>query len=111
MVLIAFSIGMARAESKEVILVKTPYIVEEEPIGDRMSSRPINCSISEEGIFIHMYDTREILSYEIYDMNGECLMVTLDEREFTSFVLAYPDMLEIRLVTTDYVFIGNMAAI
>lgn len=90
-------VGIGFAKSREVILVKAPVIlVDENPIGDRIPSRPIQCTISEEGIFIQGYDASEILYYEVYDLEGACLFCTVDQEEFISYILTDKNCLEIK---------------
>lgn len=103
------SAGMALAEVKEIVLVKTPYEhIDDYPIGDRMPSRPILCTISEDGIFVDGYDVGNILSYEAYDMNGTCLFVTDDSQKFGSFILSNSDVneYEIRFIVLGYMLKG-----
>ena len=94
--------GVSLAESREVVLIKVPVIyVDEDPIEWRMPSHPIQCTISEDRIFIQGYDTGEILSYEVYDFDGNCLLMSDDPQEFISLVMNSASI-EVRLITADY---------
>ena len=109
--LIASTIGVGLAESREVILIKVPFEhIDEDPIEVRIPSRPIQCTISEEGIFIQGYDASEILYYVVYDLEGACLLVTDDTHEFTVFLLSLQTTgnVEIRMKTLYYVLRGML---
>lgn len=103
------SVGVIMAESRELILFKTQVIhVDEEPSEHRVPSRPIQCSISEDGIFIQGYGVGDIISYEAYDLNGVCLMATDNALEFASLILSVETdgQIEVRLTTEDYILKG-----
>lgn len=106
LLLMLFSTGVILAESREVVLVKAlASYVDEKPNEHRMPSRPIQCTISEDGIFIQGYDASEILSYEVYNFDGNCLLMTDNSQEFISLVMAGASI-EVRLITADYILRG-----
>lgn len=104
--LIASNVCVGLAEIKEVILIKAPYEkIEDEINKNRMPSRPIQCTISDDGIFIQDYDASEIISYDAYDFSGNCLLMTDDSQEFISLVMTGASI-EVRLITADYILRG-----
>ena len=111
MLIIVFSVSMCFAENREVVLVKSPVIVEEDPIEWRMPSKPIHGTISEEGIFIQGVDTDEIQSYEVYDLDGSCLLVTNDLQEFVSFILDNNDIIEVRFLLSSFLLKGFISIV
>lgn len=104
---LASYVGEVLADGRELTLVKIPDpYIEEDPIEIRVPSRPIQCIISEESVFIQGYDAEEILSYEAYDINGVCHLATEDPQEFCEFVISNDNALEIRIYTSDYILRG-----
>lgn len=99
--------GIALGECRELNLSKIPqgYTTEEEQ-PNRVPSRPLSCIISEDGILIQGVDSCEIISYDIYDMEGSCLLTTNDSQEFISYVLSHDNTLEIRIETASYILKG-----
>lgn len=107
LLLMVFSTGVILAESREVVLVKAlASHVDEKPNEHRMPARPIQCTISEEGIFIQGYDSSEILYYEVYDLEGACLFSTVNQEEFISYILTDKNCLEIRFNIPGFILKG-----
>ena len=108
MLLLTFSIGASMAESREVILFNNPgiYIDEDPTIADRIPSRPIQCIINEDEIFIQGYDTSEIQSYEVYNLDGSCIFSTVDSQAFCYFIINCQITCEIRLTMSDFMLRG-----
>ena len=106
LLLMTFSIGVSLAECREVVLIKSYGIpIDEVPRGNRMPARPIQCTISEDSIFIQGYDASEIISYEVYDFDGNCLLITDDTQEFISLMMIGASI-EVRLIMADYILRG-----
>lgn len=75
--------------------------------GSRMPSRPVTALISMiNGCQIPGVNTNDILSYEVYDENLDCIGVFQDNLQFASFVLSYNNTMEIRVELEDFVFFG-----
>jgi len=97
-------------------VVMKPYIIEkpENPENPeegnqerRIPSRPVQCTIDPEGgvQFVGM-DKPDILSFEVYDLSGECVAVFGDEAAFLEYLFAQTGELQIRLITADWAYIG-----
>lgn len=74
--------------------------------GKRSAARPVYCSISRRnGIEVSAIDKEEIELFEIYH-NGVCLLSSPEEKDFITVLFSISGNLEIRLITSDYAFIG-----
>lgn len=98
---------MGWADSKETILIKSPLIhIDEDPNEHRMPSQPIQCTISEDGIFIYGYEVDEILSFEVYDLDGNCVLMTDEARIFVTYIYSTSEEFEIKIFTKDSLLRG-----
>ncbi|MDE6835509.1 MAG: hypothetical protein K2J03_00955, partial [Muribaculaceae bacterium] len=79
---------------------------EEEDERKRTPARSVYCSISRRnGIEVSAIDKEEIELFEIYH-NGVCLLSSPEEKDFITVLFSISGNLEIRLITSDYAFIG-----
>ena len=107
--LIISAVGIARADSIDLIVQKAPNEpIEEDPIENRAPARPLLCTISEEGIFVQGININEFISYEAYDIDGNCLIACGDPLEFSSYVLSISENIEIRIITHNYILKGYL---
>ena len=87
-----------------------PFHVNDTPRGPRIPSRPIECTISQEtGVTI--YDCPdEIVSYEIWDADGNsCLSLCSDESDFLNDLFSLTGDFQIRFNSSDYTYIGYLS--
>lgn len=82
------------------------YHVDESVLGHRIPPRPISCTISNDGIIIPDVDTSEIISFEIYAIDGSCISTLIDSESFISTLYHLNGEYEIRLITDTYIFKG-----
>jgi len=75
--------------------------------GHRAPARPIFGTISQDtGINIPNIELEEIVSYEIYDENQNCIASFPDETDFITYLFSCSGEIEIRLNLTDYSLVG-----
>ena len=81
-----------------------------DPEGHRLPSRPIECTISQDS-GVTIYDCPdEIVSYEIWDADGNtCLSLCTDESDFLNDLFSLTGDFQIRLKTSDYTYIGYLS--
>ncbi len=73
----------------------------------RLPSRSIECTISTtDGVIIPGVDTSDILSYEIYDVEGICIGIFSDADDFVSYLFSQNGSFEVRFTTDEYIFLG-----
>ena len=114
--LLSFYAVPAVAQSVYILpVIKVPSTLDHEKIdlpeyGKRIPSCPIECTISQDtGVTI--YDCPdEIVSYEIWDADGNsCLSLCSDESDFLSGLFSMTGDFQIRLKTSDYTYIGYLS--
>ena len=77
--------------------------------GIRIPSRFIVCIISAEGIQMDV-EAEEILSYEIWDADGEvCIASYTEESDFINALFSLEGEYQIQFTTEDYVYIGYIS--
>lgn len=75
--------------------------------GHRLPSRKLECYINRQGLVeISTVDVEEILSFEIYDINGKCLGSFGDPESFTELLFSLDEPLEIRFITAGVMLRG-----
>lgn len=99
--------------SQTVILQKKPVKKEHnqelDREGTRMPSRPIVCTISDQGVQSEI-PTEDIISYELWDAVGSCLLYVPDDKEFVYQLYSFPqEEYELRITTDEYVYIGYVS--
>lgn len=77
--------------------------------GQRAPARPIYCNISKDnGVEISVLDC-EIISYEIWDLEGNyCIASFSEEAEFVEFVFSMTSNFTIKIITDDFYLFGNV---
>lgn len=80
--------------------------------GHRVPARPINCSIcAESGVIFHG-SSDEIISYEIWDIDGGmCLFASSDEYSFISEIFASDGEFQIRMYSDVYIYTGYISTL
>lgn len=78
----------------------------------RTPSRPIVCTISEtEGIVTDVV-IEGILAYELWDADGEtCVAEFADSGLAAAYIYAVPGEYQLRIVTSDYSYIGYITTL
>lgn len=75
--------------------------------GDRAPGCPMEAIISlDGGVEIQGLDSADILSYEVCDEEGVCLVSFADESDFTDFLFSSAGAYMVRFTTDDYIYIG-----
>lgn len=80
------------------------------PDGNRMLPRPILCTISiEYGIECEIAH-EDILTYEIWSEDSSiCIAEFVDAAEFVSYLFSVPGSYQIRFLTDDYIYSGEIS--
>lgn len=88
--------------------VYNPSIEEETtpPQGNRKKPLPLHCTISEYGISYQAIEAPEVLFYEIYDLNGDCVAFFGDEISFVEYLFTLSGEYQLRFTTPNYEFVG-----
>lgn len=82
----------------------------DDPRGNRIPPRPINCSISpDNGIDISSISLTEITSFELYDMNGDCIGIFIDPNDFISCLFSQNSDIELRFHIDNYILHGYLS--
>ena len=81
-----------------------------DPEGHRLPSRPIECTISQDS-GVTIYDCQdEIVSYEIWDAEGNaCLSLCSDESDFLNYLFTLTGDFQIRFNSSNYTYIGYLS--
>ena len=84
-----------------------PFHVNDTQRGHRLPSRPIECTISQE-TGVSIYDCPdEIVSYEIWDADGNsCLTLCSEESDFLNDLFSLTGDFQIRFNSSDYTYVG-----
>lgn len=104
-----FAQNISKRETKTVVLKKKPYKFPDQPLdpeGRRSTSQPIVAVISSAGIQIPDIRKSDILSYDIYNENGEAVITSSSEKEFVDHVLTLTGAIEINILLPDYILFG-----
>jgi hypothetical protein len=83
-----------------------PYYIDDGPVRHRSPSIPIVCTISSIGVFIPSITSDEILLYEVYNSDGDCIGSFTSDLDFISFIYKIKGYFEIRIHIEGYVFHG-----
>lgn len=83
-----------------------PYYVDDGPVRQRIPSKSIICTICPNGIFIPSITVDDILYYEVYSLDNECLATCLSVTDFISLIYSVTETVEIRIHIDGYVFHG-----
>lgn len=91
--------------------VKKEHNQELDREGIRMPPRPMLCTISEQGIQTEI-PSEDIISYELLDDTGSCLVSFADDKEFVQFLYSYgQNEFQIRITTEEYHYIGYISTL
>ena len=84
--------------------------INDTPRGQRIPSCPIECTISQDS-GVTIYDCPdEIVSYEIWDAEGNtCLSQYSDESDFLNDLFSLTGDFQIRFNSSDYTYIGYLS--
>ena len=75
--------------------------------GRRIAPRPIHITISSNnGVTIPNVDKSEVISYEIYDLNGNCIGAYIDDIDFANHLFSITNMVQIRIILEKSTLIG-----
>ena len=84
--------------------------VNDMPKGHRLPSRKLGCYINRQGLVeISTVDVEEVIFFEIYDINGNCLGSFGDSESFTELLFSLDEPLEIRFITTAVMLRGYIS--
>ena len=76
---------------------------ESDPIGNRIPSRPIFITVSQEqGIDIPGTDKEDIVQYSIYNEDGQCACSTSEESLFIEMLFSLSGTFEINIDTNEF---------
>lgn len=79
--------------------------------GVRIPPRPVSCIIQENGILASV-DLNDIISYEIWDIDGSvCVASFTEELDFIRYLFSYSGEYQIRLRANDYYYIGYLSTL
>lgn len=67
------------------------------PNKHRGQSKQLECVITQDGLTIPGYDVEDILSYEVFTVDGDPVAVFTEEEDFISFIFTATGAYEIRL--------------
>lgn len=76
--------------------------------GNRAPSRPVYCTISEEGVLITGVSRPEILLYEIFDEDEICLVSTSEDQIFLNFILSHSGIMTVKFTLEDKCLSGQL---
>lgn len=114
MMVFTFSVALSATEKTTYTVslqrtVKKEHNQELDREGTRMPSRPIICTINEQGVQTEI-SSEDIISYELWDIYGSCLISTVDDKEFVIFLFSSIQAeYQIRIITDRYCFIGYIS--
>lgn len=74
--------------------------------GNRTRPMPIMCQISESGIDFGFEFEFDIMTYEIYDLNGDCVAIFGDEISFVEYLFTLSGEYQLRFTTPNYELVG-----
>ena len=103
----AYTISMQR-NSKE----QPEHNMDLDEEGRRMPARPVCCTISNtDGVSISGCED-EIITYELWDIDGEnCIATSVDEMDFLAVLYSLTGEYTIKLTTFNYIYIGYISTI
>lgn len=82
------------------------YYVNDSPLGNRVPARPIPCYLNEDDIELSDVEISDIISFEIYSLDGSCVMSVDNYRCFISSLEELRGEYEIKFLVDDYIFKG-----
>ena len=114
--LLSFYAVPAVAQSVYILpVIKVPSTLEPQKndlpeYGKRIPSRPIECTISQDS-GVTIYDCPdEIVSYEIWDADGNsCLTLCSEESDFLNDLFSLTGDFQIRFNSSDYTYVGYLS--
>ena len=74
----------------------------------RLPSRPIICTIDENGVTFQMDCEPEIISYDIYDADGVLIAGFGDEEGFIQALFSLSGDYTVVFTTVEYLYSGNI---
>ena len=75
--------------------------------GRRSAPRPIHITISSiNGVTIPNVDKSEVISYEIYDLNGNCIGAYIDDIDFANHLFSSNSTLQIKIILDGHILVG-----
>ncbi len=74
----------------------------------RIPTFPITCIIDENGVSFQMDTTPEIISYEIYDVDGMLICSVGDEETFIQTLFSLSGNYTVVFRTQEYAYIGSI---
>lgn len=114
--LLSFYAVPAVAQSVYILpVIKVPSTLEPQKndlpeYGNRLPSRPIECTISQDTGVSISGSPDEIVSYEIWDAEGNtCLSLCSDESDFLNYLFTLTGDFQIRFNSSEYTYIGYLS--
>lgn len=83
-----------------------PEYVHDGPVRHRTPARPIICTITPDGVNIPSVNTEDIIAYDVFSPEGDCIASFTSEQDFISFIYGNNGTFEIRIHIDGYVFHG-----
>lgn len=82
--------------------------IQGDPEGRRIPPKPINCTISPDGIYVSGL-SEDIITYEIWNDAAEiCIASFTEESEFLEFLFSQSGEFHISFITENYCISGNI---
>lgn len=104
--MLSIEVGATQTVNLQKKPVKKEHHQDLDREGTRKPSLPIVCTISEQGVQSEI-PTEDIISYELWDAVGSCLLSVPDDKEFVHQLYSFPQgEYEIRITTDEYLYIG-----
>lgn len=72
----------------------------------RLPTRPVACIIDESGVTFQMDSKPEIISYDIYDVEGMLIASSGDDEGFVQALFSLSGDYTVAFTTSDYVYTG-----
>lgn len=114
-ILMHFSAISTMAITDDSIIVElTLNLTEQDPLVSiddpkelhRTGPRIVFCTMGHDDIYLSNIDVAEILSFEIYNDNGDCLAIFSDKESFLNYLFTTRGYFEIRLLSAQYTLSG-----
>ena len=83
-----------------------PDYIDDDPVRHRSQAKKILCTISQDGVNIPSVTPEEIISYDVYSSEGDCIASFTSEMDFVSFLYGISGTFEIRIHIEGSVFHG-----
>lgn len=83
-----------------------PGKIEDDPTKRRLPSAPVYCTITPQGITLSQVEINDVLTFEAFDNQGNCVSSFTTEPDFVSFLFSTTGIAKISFVLEDYTLSG-----